>query len=70
MSFNVRNSFARDGVNHWESRKGLVYNVIRDYAPDVLGLQEANSFQLEELCHEFSEYGKVGEGSMGGSKGQ
>jgi endonuclease/exonuclease/phosphatase family metal-dependent hydrolase len=70
MSFNVRNSFARDGVNHWESRKGLVYNVIRDYAPDFLGLQEANSFQLEELCHEFPEYGKVGEGSMGGSKGQ
>jgi endonuclease/exonuclease/phosphatase family metal-dependent hydrolase len=70
MSFNVRNSFARDGVNHWESRKGLVYNVIRDYAPDVLGLQEANSFQLEELCNEFPEYGQVGEGSMGGSKGQ
>jgi endonuclease/exonuclease/phosphatase family metal-dependent hydrolase len=70
MSFNVRNSYARDGVNHWEGRKDLVYNVIRDYAPDVLGLQEANSFQLEELINAFPEYGKVGEGSMGGSKGQ
>jgi len=70
MSFNIRNSFARDGENHWEGRKDLVYSVIRDYAPDVLGLQEANSFQLEELSHEFPEYGKVGEGSMGGAKGQ
>jgi len=70
MSFNVRNSYARDGENHWEGRKDLVYGVIRDYAPDVLGLQEANSFQLEELCHEFAECGKVGEGSMGGTKGQ
>jgi len=70
MSFNIRNSYARDGENNWEGRKGLVYRVIRDYAPDVLGLQEANSFQLEELSNEFPEYGKVGEGSMGGSKGQ
>ena len=70
MSFNIRNSHAKDGVNHWEGRKGLVYSVIRDYAPDVLGLQEANSFQLKELSNEFPEYGKVGEGSMGGAKGQ
>jgi endonuclease/exonuclease/phosphatase family metal-dependent hydrolase len=70
MSFNIRNSYARDGQNHWEGRKDLLYSVIRDYAPDVLGLQEANSFQLEELSDEFPEYGKVGEGSMGGAKGQ
>jgi endonuclease/exonuclease/phosphatase family metal-dependent hydrolase len=70
MSFNIRNSYARDGENHWEGRKDLVYNVIRDYAPHVLGLQEANSFQLEELSNALPEYGKVGEGSMGGAKGQ
>src|SRR5210317_1814920 len=70
MSFNIRNSYARDGANHWESRKDLVYSVIIDYAPDVLGLQEANSFQLKELSNEFPQYGKVGEGSMGGAKGQ
>lgn len=70
MSFNIRNSFARDGENHWESRKDIVYSVTRDYAPDVLGLQEANSFQLEKLCNKFPEYGKVGEGSMGDTKGQ
>jgi endonuclease/exonuclease/phosphatase family metal-dependent hydrolase len=66
MSFNIRNSHAND----WEARKGLVYEVIGDYAPGVLGLQEANSFQLEDLSNEFPQYGKVGEGSMGGSKGQ
>ena len=66
MSFNIRNSHARD----WEARKGLVYEVIRGYTPDVLGLQEANSFHLKELSNEFPQYGQVGEGSMGGSKGQ
>ena len=66
MSFNIRNSHARD----WEARKGLVYEVIRGYTPDVLGLQEANSFHLKELSNEFPQYGQVGEGSMGGAKGQ
>ena len=70
MSFNIRNSYARDGANHWEGRKDLVYSVIKNYAPDVLGLQEANSFQLKELSNKFPQYGKVGEGSMGGAKGQ
>ncbi|MDA9119494.1 endonuclease/exonuclease/phosphatase family protein [Opitutales bacterium] len=66
MSFNIRNSHVRD----WEARKGLVYEVIRGYTPDVLGLQEANSFHLKELSNEFPQYGQVGEGSMGGAKGQ
>lgn len=60
MSFNIRNGNANDGENHWKFRKEFVYEVIRDAAPDVLGLQEAVRFQLDALNQHFSEYGEVG----------
>jgi len=70
MSFNIRNGTANDKSNHWNLRKEFVYQVIGDYSPDILGLQEATDFQLKELSKKFPEYEKVGLGSMGGSKGQ
>ena len=41
MSFNIRNGRANDGDNRWSNRRPLVAEVIRGYAPDVVGLQEA-----------------------------
>ena len=60
MSFNIRNGTANDGANHWNLRKEFLYDVIRDEAPDVLGLQEAVRFQLDALNQHFPEYGEVG----------
>ena len=60
MSFNIRNGNANDGVNHWNQRKEIVYDVIREYAPDVLGLQEAVRFQLDAFHQHFPEYAEVG----------
>ena len=70
MSFNIRNSYARDGENDWKNRKELVYQTIRDYSPAILGLQEANHAQQNELLSALPEYGFVGIGAKGGSKGQ
>ncbi len=70
MSFNIRNGTANDGDNHWNLRKELVYQVIRDGAPDILGLQEAVYAQQEELLKELPQYAYVGTGSGGGTKGQ
>jgi endonuclease/exonuclease/phosphatase family metal-dependent hydrolase len=70
MTFNIRNSYARDGENHWKYRKELVYQTIRDYSPDILGLQEANHVQQNELLTALPEYGFVGIGAKGGTKGQ
>ncbi len=71
MSFNIRNSHARDeDQNKWPNRKELVYEVIRKYAPDILGLQEVNRFQLDEIKQVFPEYETVGMGSKGESNGQ
>ena len=60
MSFNIRNGNANDGENHWNLRKEFVYDVIRDYAPDVLGLQEAVRLQLDAFNRAFPEYGEIG----------
>jgi endonuclease/exonuclease/phosphatase family metal-dependent hydrolase len=70
MSFNIRYGTASDGENQWDHRKDLVFNVIRQYSPDVLGLQEALRFQIDEIRKIFPEYGEIGEGRHGGTEGE
>ena len=70
MTFNIRNSYARDGENDWKHRKKLVYQTIRDYSPAILGLQEANHAQQNELLTALPEYDFVGIGTKGETKGQ
>lgn len=48
-SFNIRYGTARDGDNRWERRRELVLGVLRD-GGDVLGLQEALPFQVQEIA--------------------
>lgn len=45
MSFNVRYGSANDRENSWPYRKEQVLEAIAAYDPDLLGLQEALSFQ-------------------------
>jgi endonuclease/exonuclease/phosphatase family metal-dependent hydrolase len=70
MSFNIRYGSANDGVNKWEARKNLVFDVIRENAPDVVGLQEALRFQIDEIREGVSGYGEIGEGREGGELGE
>jgi endonuclease/exonuclease/phosphatase family metal-dependent hydrolase len=49
MSFNVRFGNAADGPNRWELRHDLLVRTIRQFAPDLLGVQEALDFQCGEL---------------------
>jgi endonuclease/exonuclease/phosphatase family metal-dependent hydrolase len=62
LSFNIRYGTANDGENSWSYRRELVFDVIREAAPDVIGTQEALWFQLDELLAAFPEYSKVGVG--------
>ncbi|MBN1844766.1 MAG: endonuclease/exonuclease/phosphatase family protein [Sedimentisphaerales bacterium] len=62
MTFNIRYGTADDGENRWDKRKHLVAQVIRDYQPDVVGLQEALRFQLDYLQGELDGYSELGEG--------
>ena len=60
MSFNIRLGVANDGPNHWNLRKELVFDVLRDHKPDVVGMQEAWKIQIDEIQKALPEYGLIG----------
>jgi endonuclease/exonuclease/phosphatase family metal-dependent hydrolase len=62
MSFNIRYGTANDGENSWPVRRELVFDVIREHDPDVLGVQEALRFQLDEIGEALAGYGELGVG--------
>ncbi len=62
MTFNLRLATGDDGDNVWAKRKDLAIKVIRDVNPDVLGVQEAQPIQIDELNAEFADYVNVGVG--------
>jgi endonuclease/exonuclease/phosphatase family metal-dependent hydrolase len=69
MSFNIRRGEARDGRNHWIFRRKMVDEILNQYHPDVLGLQEALDFQISEISMMLPGYETVGIGNLGGSEG-
>lgn len=62
MTFNIRYGTADDKENRWEKRQELVFDVIRRHAPDVVGLQEALKFQIDEILGAVPGYAKLGAG--------
>lgn len=66
MTFNIRNGRAEDGEDHWGKRNHLVFDVISDQSADVIGIQEAFRFQLDEINNSLPEYKEIGEGRAGG----
>ena len=56
MSFNIRLGVANDGANRWEMRKELVVKTIKQYQPDLLGLQEVFPMQEEYLKNNLRGY--------------
>ena len=60
MSFNIRYGSAGDGENRWPNRREMVFDVIRDRHSDVVGLQEALRFQIDEIRNAVREYGEIG----------
>ncbi|UCD52457.1 MAG: endonuclease/exonuclease/phosphatase family protein [Phycisphaerales bacterium] len=71
MSFNIRYGTANDGENRWENRRAMVCDLIRRYDCDVVGLQEALRFQIDEIRQAIPEYGEIGVGRDDGkTKGE
>lgn len=71
MSFNIRYGTANDGENAWPKRRQMVIDRIRASAADVVGLQEALRFQIDELLAAMPEYASVGVGRDDGkSRGE
>ncbi|MFN7019784.1 MAG: endonuclease/exonuclease/phosphatase family protein [Phycisphaerales bacterium] len=62
MSFNIRYGTAADGPDHWDRRRSLALEAIAARAPDILGLQEALRFQIDDLRAAFPHYAETGSG--------
>ena len=62
LTFNIRFGTADDGEDSWVNRNELVFEVLRQTRPDIVGLQEALRFQLDEICARFPEYAEIGVG--------
>jgi endonuclease/exonuclease/phosphatase family metal-dependent hydrolase len=62
MSFNIRYGTARDGDNAWPNRRDLCMATIEGRDADIIGLQEALAFQLDEIRRGLPGYTLVGVG--------
>jgi len=67
MSFNIRYGTANDKANAWTMRRALVWNVIRNHRPDVIGIQEGLRFQLDEIRKRVPGYAEIGVGRNDGA---
>lgn len=69
ISYNLRNSGARDGDNDWTKRRHATPQMIRREAPDVFGVQEGLIDQLQYIDTECPQYTRVGVGRDDGAEG-
>jgi endonuclease/exonuclease/phosphatase family metal-dependent hydrolase len=68
MSFNIRYGTAKDGPDHWEQRRDQLFDLLREQAPDVIGIQEALHFQIVEILKAVPGYASVGVGRTDGKR--
>ena len=69
VSYNVRLINSKDGPNEWKYRAAASPAMIKDYAPDIFGVQEALPEQLEYLKKALPKYGCIGVGREDGLRG-
>ena len=62
MTFNIRYGTAKDGPDSWPHRKDLPCATIRNFNPDVIGLQVALCFQNDFILKNIRGYKLVGAG--------
>lgn len=62
MSFNIRYGTASDGANSWPNRRKMVCDLLQNSGCDVVGLQEALGFQIDQIGKALPGYGRVGVG--------
>jgi len=60
LSYNIRFGTANDGPNHWDIRRDMALDVIERWDADIVGMQEALRFQLDEIRERFPRYAEIG----------
>ncbi|HOQ05043.1 MAG TPA: endonuclease/exonuclease/phosphatase family protein [Anaerohalosphaeraceae bacterium] len=59
VTFNIRYGTAEDGPNRWDRRRESVFTLLAEYGADVLALQEALDFQVEQIGRALPAYDYV-----------
>ena len=66
MTWNLRFPNPRDEGNLWAGRREMVVELLREYAPDLVGLQEAYRDQLDYIAAQMPAYTVIGRERRGG----
>lgn len=70
MTYNIRcgSCEASDSPNNWKKRKYLAAHLIKSHNPDIIGLQEAEINQVEDLVEMLDDYSWIGVGREDGKE--
>lgn len=71
ISYNIRAGVAHDHENDWQYRRPATIAMLQEQAPEIFGVQEAVTFQLDYITEQLPHYKCVGVGREDGvSKGE
>lgn len=62
VTFNIRYGTAQDGLHSWEHRREIVFDLLAGYQADVIGLQEALDFQMDQIHQALPGYEVIAAG--------
>jgi len=65
MSYNILNAGSRAARETWKTRGKRVAELIRQFSPDIFGVQEAYAWQIDDLLSALPQYATLGEGRRG-----
>ena len=68
MTYNIRYDNPGDGVNQWDKRKSKVFDLLKKYDPDIIGVQEALYHQLTDISDDLRAYQFFGAGRDDGKQ--
>ncbi len=68
MTFNIRCGSANDGDNSWVYRKDIVFDTLADHSVDIIGLQEALYFQIQDIKRALPQYKIISVGRDAGGR--
>lgn len=72
MTFNIRCGYCEQptDINHWSNRKAMVADIIEKSGADIIGFQEAEQFQIDDLMGLLNGFEAYGIGREEGDRGE
>src|SRR4029453_14518379 len=62
LSFNIRYGTPKNGENEWTLRRTMLFDLLREQDADLIALQEALDFQIDEVVAAVPGYASIGVG--------